>query len=890
MHSSNISLPSSFSRSGEIKDLSNDRPESHLNDLLGVATQYDFRLKDGNFFRTPKQQPTCPLKTHCILISDEDKDQLSLFVRETISRGLISWLETTIKYFSDQTSSRRGISKYITVTKRFFSRDHKTISSDSDEAHTDAMHRRLADISFLFQDYLYAYSCYKSIGNELAAKQPHSLEYASALQMMALSYMKAHPSKSNLALQHLKYASELFAMFSKSRILHHRLVALTIEVLLQNRKFATAADWSAYAIFTDGYDGVVAGLLLEHVVDFLEPRQAQVTALAAAVFYSEAREFQRDLMVAVELSAITDYSTSESTVLDIIERIEKYSSGLISTDLIQNLISFYSDISLIIHKETIHIFPSVASYEVLSSSSSDSTSEISTSFEFEFDFVFYAKYVELAKSVMSAEDRIRIFDNYDDSGTKKSFRIHAGERLYVRFRLVNKTNVCLKCSNARLKYSFTPTDDAIPNHVRTVVEPGSLKDIKLNPNTTTKTTLSIRPLTEGLLKIEGVKCDLSVDIHMKSKSGLVRLKEPREIHVQKGPCDLSIKLSKHPTDVFENQIFELESITQSKNLAVTRLSESNDSVRLIIRAADQLGEQQEKFVIIYRHKQDKTKRLRSICFAISTFVQARALTINNAITSSTPGLLTLQVSAKSEIPIQHDGTEMPIKLLGLVCCSSLSISVFPGWLESLLASEQKSNGLVRISTSSTTYAESGLIGNEDLASNTDLSMWCLRFRKCDILIKSAYGMTSLGIIMPKQDDLMITVSRKCESMPIVYDFTHDEPFEIYFCLTIMNNKPNDENLSIRLTRSSTTSAEWTGLLVFNINVKSMTSETRQISAAVFHPGIYYISKKNEHYKEEQFNQLFVNVQYSDADLVDFKSFYFVVYDTSDPLRCNFMNI
>nr|CAH7769472.1 unnamed protein product [Callosobruchus chinensis] len=139
---------------------------------------------------------------HGACLSTEDVEQVKLLVYEFCRSCLLPYIEKQITSLSDVISNKKGMSKSLfSATKRWFSPNKPGASTvavnnliysmDS----TELQIRKLADLYFMFGNYLSAFQTYHSAKRDYNTDQAW-LYYAGALEMAALSaFMANEPNR-----------------------------------------------------------------------------------------------------------------------------------------------------------------------------------------------------------------------------------------------------------------------------------------------------------------------------------------------------------------------------------------------------------------------------------------------------------------------------------------------------------------------------------------------------------------------------------------------------------------------------------------------------------------------------------------------------------------------
>lgn len=115
---------------------------------------------------------------HGQFLSGKDVDELSAFVREFATQLVIPFMERNVANWNETiAASRRGLTgKLFSVSKKYFGAQSKqplpttSISSTSSYHYTspEAQLRKLADYSFMLQDYKLALSVYDTVRKDFS--------------------------------------------------------------------------------------------------------------------------------------------------------------------------------------------------------------------------------------------------------------------------------------------------------------------------------------------------------------------------------------------------------------------------------------------------------------------------------------------------------------------------------------------------------------------------------------------------------------------------------------------------------------------------------------------------------------------------------------------------
>eukprot|EP00118_Oscarella_pearsei_P003792 m.15777 g.15777 ORF g.15777 m.15777 type:complete len:1495 (+) comp26547_c0_seq1:77-4561(+) len=198
----------------------------------------------------------------CLTLSDHDR--LRAFVNEFANRGLLPFIEKSIKSLSQQTNTRKGFQRTVfSFSKKWFGggakpSSHSGVSNylvDSNEMQM----RLLGDLAFLGQNYDLAYSSYHTCKRDF--QNDHAwIYYAGALEMAATSLlMQAVPKRDPI-----NYFEESIAVYLNPLKLHQfatRATLLATEYMKSKGLYRDAA--AAFIKMTGEDSDLRGGLLLE---------------------------------------------------------------------------------------------------------------------------------------------------------------------------------------------------------------------------------------------------------------------------------------------------------------------------------------------------------------------------------------------------------------------------------------------------------------------------------------------------------------------------------------------------------------------------------------------------------------------------------------------------
>ncbi|UJR31903.1 hypothetical protein I4U23_019377 [Adineta vaga] len=183
----------------------------------------------------------------CLTLSDHDR--IHVFMNEFVTKGLLLWVETNLKSFNEQITSRRGITKFFSMPKKLFGSNTSTSksvpSTSSSSLTNDSMEivlRRAGDLAFLFQNYEFAYNSYYTAKRDLSRDQAPTF-YAGVLEMCCLAnFMQESPASKAYPTQYMDEAIEIYANASRLPIFATRCVLMSTEILKSREAYDQAVQ------------------------------------------------------------------------------------------------------------------------------------------------------------------------------------------------------------------------------------------------------------------------------------------------------------------------------------------------------------------------------------------------------------------------------------------------------------------------------------------------------------------------------------------------------------------------------------------------------------------------------------------------------------------------
>ncbi|CAF0878505.1 unnamed protein product [Adineta ricciae] len=183
----------------------------------------------------------------CLTLSDHDR--IHVFMNEFVTKGLLLWVETNLKTFNEQITSRRGFTKIFSMPKKFFggntSTTKNTPSASSTNLTNDSMEivlRRAGDLAFLFQSYEFAYNNYYAAKRDLSREQAPTF-YAGVLEMCCLAnFMQDTSATKVYPGQYMDEAIEIYANVSRLPIFATRCVLMSTEILKSKEAYDQAVQ------------------------------------------------------------------------------------------------------------------------------------------------------------------------------------------------------------------------------------------------------------------------------------------------------------------------------------------------------------------------------------------------------------------------------------------------------------------------------------------------------------------------------------------------------------------------------------------------------------------------------------------------------------------------
>ncbi|CAF4134837.1 unnamed protein product [Rotaria socialis] len=184
----------------------------------------------------------------CLTLSDHDR--IHVFMHEFVTKGLLPWVETNLKTFNEQITSRRGIKKIFSMPKNFFgggstSASKNQPSTTSTNLSNDSMEvvfRRAADLAFLFQHYELAYTNYHAAKRDLSRDQAPTF-YAGVLEMCCITnFMQESATSRTYPAQYMDDAIELYTVTCRLPIFATRCALVSTEILKARESYDAAVQ------------------------------------------------------------------------------------------------------------------------------------------------------------------------------------------------------------------------------------------------------------------------------------------------------------------------------------------------------------------------------------------------------------------------------------------------------------------------------------------------------------------------------------------------------------------------------------------------------------------------------------------------------------------------
>ncbi|XP_028410002.1 trafficking protein particle complex subunit 8-like [Dendronephthya gigantea] len=188
--------PLSFENEDE-KKIKDDHLEE--NDIDGRKTGSPVHSGTRQFSGGLLSQVGSASGQHGARLTISDHDRIKIFIHELAIRGLIPFIERSMRFLYEQITARKGLHKsFFHATKKWFGGGKPVgqtntslvpgIIYESDSA--ELLWRKLGDLAFLVQNYELAYNCYH------AAKRDYNtnhawLYFAGALEMASISAFMA---------------------------------------------------------------------------------------------------------------------------------------------------------------------------------------------------------------------------------------------------------------------------------------------------------------------------------------------------------------------------------------------------------------------------------------------------------------------------------------------------------------------------------------------------------------------------------------------------------------------------------------------------------------------------------------------------------------------------
>ncbi|CAF0821694.1 unnamed protein product [Rotaria sordida] len=183
----------------------------------------------------------------CLTLSDHDR--IHVFMHEFVTKGLLLWVESNLKTFNEQITSRRGITKLFSMPKKLFGGNASTVKNQPTISSTnltnDSMEivfRRAGDLAFLFQHYELAYTNYYAAKRDLSREQAPAF-YAGVLEMCCLAiFMQESSATRTYPTQYMDEAIEIYAAVCRLPIFATRCVLMSTEILKSKEAYDQAVQ------------------------------------------------------------------------------------------------------------------------------------------------------------------------------------------------------------------------------------------------------------------------------------------------------------------------------------------------------------------------------------------------------------------------------------------------------------------------------------------------------------------------------------------------------------------------------------------------------------------------------------------------------------------------
>ncbi|CAF3933295.1 unnamed protein product [Adineta steineri] len=181
----------------------------------------------------------------CLTLSDHDR--IHVFMNEFVTKGLLLWVETNLKTFNEQITSRRGLTKFFSMPKKLFGSSTTTAknvpSTSSTNLTNDSIEiRRAGDLAFLFQNYEFAYNNYYAAKRDLSRDQAPTF-YAGVLEMCCLSnFMQESSASKAYPAQYMDEAIDIYSLACRLPIFATRCVLMSTEILKSKEAYDQAVQ------------------------------------------------------------------------------------------------------------------------------------------------------------------------------------------------------------------------------------------------------------------------------------------------------------------------------------------------------------------------------------------------------------------------------------------------------------------------------------------------------------------------------------------------------------------------------------------------------------------------------------------------------------------------
>nr|XP_002129871.1 trafficking protein particle complex subunit 8-like [Ciona intestinalis] len=219
----------------------------------------------------------------CLTLADHDN--LRNFLFDFASHGLIPHMEKTIRNFSEQIASRKGIHRSLfRATKTFFG-GGKTVSAPALKSYgmgssesPELQVRKIADLYFLCQMYENAYQHYHAAKKDFSNDQAW-LHAAGASEMAALSNFMQTRSQRAYPSHYVESAIDTYSVTCSNDYLSLRCALVSLECLRQRGMYSEAA--SQLLKLVNEADDLKSAILLEQIAQcFLRTQRPLVRKFA----------------------------------------------------------------------------------------------------------------------------------------------------------------------------------------------------------------------------------------------------------------------------------------------------------------------------------------------------------------------------------------------------------------------------------------------------------------------------------------------------------------------------------------------------------------------------------------------------------------------------------